>query len=246
MSRADPKEIEKFDRLAAEWWDETGPMRPLHRQGPARLGYLRDRLVEHFARDPKAAAPLKGLKILDVGCGGGLIAEPLCRLGAEVTGLDEAAEALEVARRHAAEQGLEIDYRQASLADLAAEGAAFDAVLTLEVVERVEEPAAFLAEAAALAVPGGLLIASTLNRNLKSFGLAIVGAEYILRWLPRGTHDWRRFLRPSELAGALRQAGLRVIDSAGLAYDPLTDRWAIDPRDLDVNYVMTAAKPEID
>ncbi len=237
----DPAEIAKFSAMAAEWWDADGKFRPLHRLNPTRLGFIRDRLAGHFGRDPLGESPLAGLEILDIGCGGGLLAEPLTRLGARVTGIDAAAQIIEIAGLHAAESGLEIDYRATTAEALAEGGAAFDAVLNMEVVEHVADVEAFMTASAALIKPGGVTIVATLSRTPKSFLLAIVGAEYLLRWLPRGTHDWRRFLRPSELARFLRAAGLEVTEISGLVYNPLTDAWRLS-RDTDVNYMVFAVK----
>ena len=240
----DDAEVAKFAAMAEAWWDPAGKFRSLHRFNPVRLAYIRDRLCQRFDRDPKAERPLKGLKLLDVGCGGGLLSEPLARLGAEVTGLDAGGENIRVAALHAEESGLSIDYRHLSVEELAAGPARFDAVLNMEVVEHVADVGSFLAASAALARPGGVMILATLNRTPKAFLMAIVGAEYLLRWLPRGTHDWRRFLRPSELAAALRRAGLEIEEVTGVAYNPLTDAWRLAPRDLDVNYMMLAVKPD--
>ena len=239
----DDAEIAKFAAMAEAWWDPEGKFRPLHRFNPVRLAFIRDRLCEHFDRDPKADRPLKGLKLLDVGCGGGLLSEPLARLGAQVTGLDAAAQNIKVAALHAEEAGLAIDYRHGSVEALAEGAARYDAVLNMEVVEHVADVSSFLAASAALVRPGGLMILATLNRTPKAFLLAIVGAEYLLRWLPRGTHDWHRFQRPSELAGSLRRAGLEIEELTGVAYNPLTDSWRLAPRDLDVNYMLLAVKP---
>ncbi|GAB4394236.1 MAG: bifunctional 2-polyprenyl-6-hydroxyphenol methylase/3-demethylubiquinol 3-O-methyltransferase UbiG [Kiloniellaceae bacterium] len=240
----DAEEIAKFSAMAETWWDPDGKFRPLHRFNPVRLGFIRDRLCAHFGRDPLKDNPLKGLKLLDVGCGGGLLSEPLARLGAEVTGLDAAEKNIRIAALHAEESGLEIDYRHGSVEALADSGAAFDAVLNMEVVEHVADVGSFLSASAAVVRPGGLMILATLNRTPKAFLLAIVGAEYVLRWLPRGTHDWRRFLKPSELARALRPAGLEVTEMTGVAYNPLTDSWRLAPRDLDVNYMLVAQRGE--
>jgi 2-polyprenyl-6-hydroxyphenyl methylase/3-demethylubiquinone-9 3-methyltransferase len=237
----DPAEVARFAALADEWWDPDGSFRPLHKLNPARLAYIRDRLAGHFGRDVKAARPLAGLSILDVGCGGGLVCEPLTRLGARLTGIDATERNLGVARAHAAQVGLAIDYRAASVEGLAAEGAVFDAVLVLEVVEHVPDIRRFVADYCALARPGGALVFATLNRTAKAFVQAIVGAEYVLRWLPRGTHRWDRFVRPSELAFAIRDAGARVVDLTGLGYDVVRDAWR--PRaDLSVNYLAFAIK----
>ena len=240
----DEAEVAKFAAMAEAWWDPHGKFRPLHRFNPVRLAYIRDRLCARFGRDPLAERPLQGLKVLDVGCGGGLLSEPLARLGAEVTGLDAAERNIRVAALHAEESGLKIDYRHLSVEELAAGAARFDAVLNMEVVEHVADVGAFLEASARLVRPGGVMVLATLNRTPKAFLMAIVGAEYLLRWLPRGTHDWRRFLRPSELAAALRPAGLTIEEVTGVAYNPLTDGWRLAPRDLDVNYMMLAARPD--
>jgi len=238
----DAEEIERFARLASEWWDPRGKFRALHKIGPARLGFLRDEMLRHFARKQGGMRPLKGLRVLDVGCGGGIISEPLARLGAEVTGLDPAVENVEAARRHAAGQGLAIDYRTGRVEDLAAEGQIFDAVVCLEVVEHVPDAGAFLACCASLVRPGGLMLLSTLNRTLKAYLLAIIGGEYVLRWLPVGTHQWDRFITPDELARHLRAAGLAAPKVEGLVYNPLADAWSLGA-DTDVNYLASAAKP---
>ena len=230
------------DAREVEWWDPEGPMKPLHKLNPTRLAYIRNHLVARFGRDPFALSPLGGFDVLDIGCGAGLVSEPLARLGAKVTGLDAAAETLEAARLHAEESGLEIRYRHGSAEDLAGEGRQFDAVLALEIVEHVADVEAFLGAAASLVKPGGALVLSTLNRTPKSFLMAVVGAEYVLRWLPRGTHDWRRFLKPSEVTRMLRDGGLDVQDAAGLAYNPVADTWRLAPHDLDVNYLLFAVR----
>jgi 2-polyprenyl-6-hydroxyphenyl methylase/3-demethylubiquinone-9 3-methyltransferase len=238
----DPDEIDRFARLASQWWDPKGKFAALHRIGPARLTFLRDEMVRHFGLGGAGLRPLRGLRVLDVGCGGGLIAEPLARLGARVTGIDPAAETIEAARRHAEGQGLEIDYRAGRIEELATEALAFDAVVCLEVVEHVPGPAAFLETCAGLVRPGGLMLLSTINRTLKAYLLAIVGAEYILRWLPVGTHQWERFVTPDELARHLRAAGLGAPVVRGLVYNPLADVWSV-AGDTDVNYLAAAAKP---
>jgi 2-polyprenyl-6-hydroxyphenyl methylase / 3-demethylubiquinone-9 3-methyltransferase len=241
----DTEEIDRFAGLSREWWDPRGKFRALHRIGPARLTFLRDEMIRQFGRRQAGAGglrPLQGLSLLDVGCGGGLIAEPLARMGACVTGLDPAVENIEAARRHAAGQGLDIDYRAGRVEELAAQGLAFDAVVSLEVVEHVPDPGAFLAACAALVRPGGLLLLSTLNRTLKAYLLAIVGGEYVLRWLPVGTHRWERFITPDELARYLRAAGLEAPTVRGLVYNPLADVWSLGA-DTDVNYLASARKP---
>lgn len=237
----DPREVESFARIASEWWDPSGKFRPLHRIGPVRLGFLRKHLVAHFKLDDARLKPLTGLSVLDIGCGGGLIAEPVARLGARVTGIDPARANVEAARRHGEGQGLELDYRVATVEDLVAAGARFDAVLCLEVVEHVPDPGAFMRLCADLVRPGGLLIASTLNRTMKAFLLAIVGAEYVLRWLPVGTHRWEKFVTPEELSRHLRGGHLDPVACEGMVYNPLADSWSLSA-DTDVNYLIAASK----
>ncbi|WP_368415949.1 bifunctional 2-polyprenyl-6-hydroxyphenol methylase/3-demethylubiquinol 3-O-methyltransferase UbiG [Falsiroseomonas sp.] len=229
-------EIQKFGALAARWWDPSGPMKPLHRMNPLRTGWIARRIASANGR---AGTDLSGLTLLDVGCGAGLASEAFARMGAQVTGLEAAPEALAAARDHAASGGLAIDYRDGTPEMLAANGAAFDAVVALEVIEHVEDRDAFLAALAALAKPGGQVFLSTLNRTARSFLMAKLGAEYVLRLLPVGTHDWRMFVTPGELGTGLRRAGLRVTDIAGMTMDPLSGRWR-ESRDLGVNYLLEA------
>lgn len=240
----DDDEIAKFSALADEWWDPQGSFRPLHKLNPARLAYIRDRICTHFDRDPTAQRPLAGLRLADIGCGGGLLTEPMARLGADVSGFDASERNVMVARTHAERMGLEIDYRFSTVESVADAGEKFDIVLNMEVVEHVADIAPFLDASCALVAPGGMMFVATLNRTLKSFAFAIVGAEYVLRWLPRGTHDWRKFVRPSEMAAALRRGGLTEIAFAGLAFDPLKDAWRIDERDISVNYLGCAMRPQ--
>jgi 2-polyprenyl-6-hydroxyphenyl methylase/3-demethylubiquinone-9 3-methyltransferase len=237
----DPAEVERFDRLAARWWDDQGPLAPLHRLNPARLKFIRDRSARHFRRDPLRARPLEGLRALDIGCGGGLIAEPMARLGARVSAIDAAPDAIDVARGHARAAELSIDYRHATAEELAEVKESYDLVLALEVVEHVADLEAFLAAVARLVKPGGLLILATINRTPMAFAQAIVAAEYVLGWLPRGTHQWSRFVRPSELARALRPHGIAITAFTGLSYRVLRDDWVETP-DLDVNYMACAAR----
>lgn len=239
----DPAEVARFAALAAGWWDPEGVHRPLHQLNPTRLAFIRDRLCAHFGRDPKSLTSLEGLGVVDVGCGGGLVCEPLARLGASVTGIDAGEEGIAVATAHADNQGLAIDYRTTTAEALAAVNARYDVVLALEIVEHVPDVGGFLAAAAELVAPGGALIVSSLNRTARAYALAIVGAEYLLRWVPRGTHDWRRFVRPSELARHLRTGGMQMTATAGLVFNPLTGEWALDPHDLAVNYIAFATKP---
>jgi 2-polyprenyl-6-hydroxyphenyl methylase / 3-demethylubiquinone-9 3-methyltransferase len=238
----DPQEVERFARIAGEWWDPNGKFRPLHKIGPARLTFLRDALVGHFNPPRPRGRALEGLTILDIGCGGGLMAEPLARLGARVMAIDPAPENIEAARLHAIGQGLSIDYRAAQVEALADEKKLFDAVICLEVVEHVPDAGAFLGTCALLVRPGGLMLLSTINRTFKAYLLAIIGAEYVLRWLPIGTHQWERFVMPSELTRHLAAAGLAVTGFSGLVYSPLTDQWVLSA-DTDVNYLAAAVKP---
>ncbi len=236
----DGEELRKFQRLGERWWDPDGPMRPLHRLNPVRLRYIVDRAGERLGR-PEGGPPLAGRRVLDVGCGGGLLAEPLARLGAAVTGIEPEPGSLEVARRHAALAGLDIAYEALPVEDLVAAGRCFDLVLALEVVEHVPEPAELVRWLALATRPGGLVVLATLSRTAKAYAMAILGAEYLLRWLPPGTHAWRRFLRPSELARHCRAAGLRVVDVQGVAWDPARDGFR-PTRDPSVNYMMTAVR----
>lgn len=241
-SSVDPKEIEKFSRMAAEWWDPFGKFRPLHKFNPARLGFIRDAILSRYARDPDSARPLAGLRLLDIGCGGGLVAEPMARLGADVVGIDAAARNVAAAQLHAGQSGLAIDYRCATVESLVAAGEPpFDVVLNLEVVEHVAEPEAFIAASASLLKPDGLMIVATINRTLRALALAKIGAEYVLQWLPRGTHDPRKFVPDATLRTWLQRAGMSVTGFAGVSYDPLQDRWRIT-RDLGVNYMATSTR----
>jgi 2-polyprenyl-6-hydroxyphenyl methylase/3-demethylubiquinone-9 3-methyltransferase len=242
-STIDAAEVERFAAIAPDWWNETGAFRPLHRLNPARVEYVRDRLAAQFARDIKTRAPFAGLSLLDIGCGGGLMCEPLARLGFTVTGIDADATALAIAREHAKAQEIAIDYRAQPAEALVTAKRQFDAVLALEVVEHTSDPALFVATAARLVKPGGALLLSTLNRTPKAYAVAILGAEYLLRWLPRGTHDYRKFRRPSELARDTRAAGLAVEDIRGLVYDPWQDQWHLG-NNLGVNYLLFATKPK--
>ena len=237
-----PAEVAHFDALGQSWWDPDGPMAPLHRMTPVRVAWARDLMVRHFRRETTSGLPLAGLACLDIGCGAGLFAEPLARLGGDVTGADPAPTPIEAARRHAEETGVRVAYRVATVEAVAAEAERFDVVSAMEVIEHVTNPARFVSAAASLVKPGGLFLASTLNRTLKSFALAIVGAEYVLRWLEPGTHRWEQFVTPEELSMAARAAGLKVMERQGVAYDPLRLGWRLS-RDMSVNYMFAAKKP---
>jgi 2-polyprenyl-6-hydroxyphenyl methylase/3-demethylubiquinone-9 3-methyltransferase len=238
----DEAEVARFSKMSEQWWNPRGPMAALHKFNPVRLAYIRDRVASHFKRDPKRLDSLAGLRILDIGCGGGILAEPLARLGATVVGIDPAASNIAVARQHAAQSALAIDYRSTSAEALAEAGERFDVVLAMEVVEHVADVGSFIGLAAEMVRPGALLFVATLNRTVKSFALAIVGAEYILRWLPRGTHQWDKFVTPNELEIAIAQSGMRISGETGVIYNLLADRWQLSS-DMDVNYMIVADRP---
>ena len=242
MSSVDPEEIERFSRIADEWWDPAGKFKPLHRINPLRIEYIKQQLCHHFRRDETAPAPLAGLTLLDIGCGGGLLCEPMRRLGAEVTGIDASEKNIRVAGLHAEKAGLSIDYRATSAEALVETGAQYDAVLALEVVEHVADVAAFVASCAQLLRPGGMTVWATMNRTPQSYALAIVGAEYVLRWLPIGTHSWKKFLKPSELGGSLRRCGITVTHLTGMVMQPFSGQWRLEERNLSVNYLLTGNK----
>jgi 2-polyprenyl-6-hydroxyphenyl methylase / 3-demethylubiquinone-9 3-methyltransferase len=244
----EPEEVARFDRLGTQWWDPDGPMQALHKFNPVRVAYLRELLCKHFSfegqpRGWRSPAALKGLTVLDIGCGAGILSEPLARLGARMTAIDPARHNIEAAKDHATKTNLAIDYRCVAAEELAAEGGVFDVVLAMEVVEHVRNVGRFLDQAAAMVRPGGMLVAATLNRTVKSFAFAILGAEYVLRWVPRGTHDWNQFVTPQELAKALRNAGLRIKHETGVVYDLAAAKWRLS-HDMDVNYIMAAICPE--
>ena len=237
----DDAEVAQFSRLGADWWDPRGPMAALHKFNPVRLAYIRDQAAKRFDRDVKKLDCLAGLRTLDIGCGGGILSEPLARLGAQMVGADPSEENIVIASAHAEASDVAVDYRATTAEDLAAAGETFDVVLAMEVVEHVVDVEAFVATCASMVKPGGLMIAATLNRTLKSFALAIVGAEYVLRWLPRGTHQWDKFVAPTELETAFEQAGLQVIGERGVIYNPFADRWQLSS-DMDVNYMLVAER----
>jgi 2-polyprenyl-6-hydroxyphenyl methylase/3-demethylubiquinone-9 3-methyltransferase len=240
VTTVDSSEIAKFSAMAEAWWDPNGDFKPLHVLNPTRIGFIRDVAARHFVREPGDAA-LDGLTLCEIGCGGGLLTEPMRRLGAEVTGVDPSARNIGIARSHAETSGLKITYLQCAAEDMVDRGERFDIVLAMEVVEHVANVDVFIASCAELVKPGGLMFVATLNRTAKAFALAIVGAEYVMRWLPRGTHDWRKFVKPSELAHPLRRAGFVIEQMTGVAYNPLADRWSLS-RDLDVNYMLAAKR----
>ena len=242
QSSIDPAEVAKFQAMAREWWDPNGKFKPLHLMNPCRLDYITSQIAAEFDRDLTGPNPFKGLRILDIGCGGGLLSEPMARLGAEVVGADAAPRNIPVAQLHAEQSGLTIDYRHTSAEDLAAAGERFDVVLNMEVVEHVADPLAYLTACQVLLKPQGLMICSTLNRNAKSFMMAIVGAEWVMRWLPKGTHDWAKFITPDELVALIKKAGLDPVDRKGMVFNPVSWKWSTSARDLSVNYVTGSVK----
>lgn len=242
VSSIDPAEVERFSRIAAEWWDPKGKFAPLHKFNPVRLAFIRDQALYRFGRDPKARRPFEGLRLLDIGCGGGLLSEPMTRLGFAVTGVDASERNIATASTHAAEQGLSVDYRASTAEALLEAGEPpFDVILNMEVIEHVADPGEYLRNCAQLLKPGGLMIVATLNRTLKAFALAKIGAEYVLRWLPAGTHDWSKFLKPEEIRDFLSGAPVEVDGPYGVVFNPLTGRWT-ESTDTDVNYMMTVVR----
>ncbi|MEL6682366.1 MAG: bifunctional 2-polyprenyl-6-hydroxyphenol methylase/3-demethylubiquinol 3-O-methyltransferase UbiG [Pseudomonadota bacterium] len=239
----DPSEIAKFEAMAEDWWDLNGKFRPLHLMNPVRLDYITSQIAAEFGRDLSQSDPFDGLRILDIGCGGGLLCEPMARLGAKVVGADAAEGNIRVAEIHAKQAGLQIDYRPTTAEALAEAGEQFDVILNMEVIEHVADPLAFLTACRKLLKPEGLHICSTINRNAKSFAAAIIGAEYILRWLPKGTHEWRKFFTPVELFDLLNKAGLMPVDRKGFVFNPLGFTWSLSDTDLSVNYVTAATNP---
>ena len=243
QTTVDPAEIAKFEAMAAEWWDPKGKFKPLHLMNPCRLDYITRQIAGEFNRDLSTDRPFEGLRLLDIGCGGGLLSEPMARLGADVVGADAAAGNIPVAQVHAKQSGLEIDYRNTTAEALADAGEQFDVVLNMEVVEHVADPLSYLTACKTLLKPGGLQLCSTINRNPKSFAVAIVGAEYVMRWLPKGTHEWHKFITPDELYDLLKNAGLNPVDRKGFVFNPISWQWSISDRDLSVNYVTASVKP---
>lgn len=243
VSTVDPAEVAKFEAMAAEWWDPTGKFKPLHLMNPCRLDYITTQIAVEFDCDLNDPLPFAGLRLLDIGCGGGLLSEPMARLGATVVGADAAAGNIPVAQIHAEQSGLSIDYRNVTAEALAEAGEQFDVVLNMEVVEHVSDPLAYLTACRDLLKPGGLMICSTINRNPKSFAMAIVGAEYVMRWLPKGTHEWSKFITPDELHALIERAGLTPVDRKGFVFNPISWRWSVSDRDLSVNYVTASTRP---
>lgn len=243
QSSINPDEIAKFEAMAAEWWDPNGKFKPLHMLNPCRLDYIVQQIAAEFGRDLQTSQPFEGLRLLDIGCGGGLLCEPMARMGADVVGADAAERNIPVARVHAEQSGLDIDYRHTTAEAMAEAGEQFDVVLNMEVVEHVADPQSFLTTCQALLRPGGLHLCSTINRNAKSFAMAIVGAEYVMRWLPKGTHEWSKFITPDELFDMMQKAGLTPVDRKGYVFNPLGWSWSISSKDLSVNYVTAALKP---
>lgn len=240
----DPTELAKFEAMAAEWWDPNGKFRPLHLMNPCRLDYITKQIAREFNRNLADPKPFEGLRIIDIGCGGGLLSEPLTRLGADVLGADASERNITVAKLHAEQEGLQIDYRAVTAEALADAGERFDIVVNMEVVEHVADPQDYLDECANLLKAGGLHICSTINRNAKSFAMAIVGAEYVMRWLPKGTHEWSKFITPDELFAFIERAGMEPVDRKGFVFNPISWSWKISDRDLSVNYVTAAKKPD--
>jgi 2-polyprenyl-6-hydroxyphenyl methylase/3-demethylubiquinone-9 3-methyltransferase len=237
----DADELAKFTAMAEDWWNPHGQFKPLHKFNPTRLAYIRDKLCAHFNRDPHADKPLQGLRLLDIGCGGGLLSEPMARLGADVVGADAAEANIKTAALHAEQQGLTIDYRAATAEQLVVKGETFDAILNMEVIEHVADPQAFMNSCGHLMKPDAIMFLATLNRTLKAFALAIVGAEYVLRWLPRGTHEWDKFITPKELENMAEKAGLEFFTSTGVSFNPLADKWRLSG-DMSVNYMGVTRK----
>ncbi|HCL64192.1 MAG TPA: bifunctional 3-demethylubiquinol 3-O-methyltransferase/2-polyprenyl-6-hydroxyphenol methylase [Rhizobium sp.] len=243
-STIDQSEVDRFSAMAAEWWDPTGKFRPLHKINPVRLAYIRDQVCAHFGRDPKAHRPLEGLRILDIGCGGGLLSEPVARMGADVVGADASERNIGIAQAHAAQTGVEVDYRAITAEALAAVGETFDVVLNMEVVEHVADVDFFISTCASMVRPGGLMLISTINRTFKAAALAIIGAEYVLGWLPRGTHQYEKLVRPEELEAPLSKSGMEILERTGVFFNPLQNQWNLSP-DIEVNYMMLAKRPAV-
>ena len=238
----DQIEVDRFSAMAAEWWSPTGKFRPLHKFNPVRLAYLRDRICENYGRDPRAARPLAGLRILDIGCGGGLLSEPVARMGATVIGADPSEKNIGIASTHARQSGVEVDYRAVTAEQLAEAGETFDVVMNMEVVEHVADVNFFMTTCAGMVRPGGMMFVATINRTMKAMALAIIGAEYVLRWLPRGTHQYEKLVRPEELEAPINASGMSISDRTGVFFNPIQNQWNLS-KDMDVNYMMVAKRP---
>jgi 2-polyprenyl-6-hydroxyphenyl methylase/3-demethylubiquinone-9 3-methyltransferase len=241
-STVDAGEVERFSALAAEWWNPNGKFRPLHKFNPVRLAYIRDRVSENFGRDPKSLKPLEGLRLLDIGCGGGLLSEPMARMGADVVGADASEKNIRIAETHAAGSGVKVDYRAVTAESLAEAGETFDVVLNMEVVEHVADVEFFMSTCASMVRPGGLMFVATINRTVKAAALAIFAAENVLRWLPRGTHQYEKLVRPEELEKPITANGMEITDRTGVFFNPLANQWNLS-RDMDVNYMIVAKRP---
>jgi 2-polyprenyl-6-hydroxyphenyl methylase / 3-demethylubiquinone-9 3-methyltransferase len=238
----DQAEVDRFTAMAAEWWDPAGKFKPLHKFNPVRIRYIRDKVAAHFGRDANSHKPLEGLRILDIGCGGGLLSEPMARMGATVIGADASERNIGIATIHAAQSGVTVDYRAVTAEQLAAEGEKFDIILNMEVVEHVADVEFFISTCASMVKPGGMMFVSTINRTMKAMALAIVGAEYVLRWLPKGTHQYEKLVRPEELEKPLIASGMQVDERTGVFFNPLMNQWNLS-KDMDVNYMMLATRP---
>ena len=238
----DPEEVAKFEAMAEEWWDPNGKFKPLHMLNPCRLDYIIEMIRTEFGCDPQKAMPFNGLNILDIGCGGGLLCEPMARLGANVVGVDAAQRNIPIAVAHAKQSNLTIDYRHGTAEEVLTGDEKFDVILNMEVVEHVADPLSYIKTCEALLKNGGMMLCSTINRNTKSFLMAIIGAEYVMRWLPKGTHEWSKFFKPSELGNIIEQAGLEMVDKKGFVFNPISWQWSISDKDLSVNYVTTSVK----
>ena len=238
----DQIEVDRFSAMAAEWWSPTGKFRPLHKFNPVRLAYLKDRICENYGRDPRNARPLAGLRILDIGCGGGLLSEPVARMGATVIGADPSEKNIGIASTHARQSGVEVDYRAVTAEQLAEGGETFDVVLNMEVVEHVADVNFFMTTCAGMVRPGGMMFVATINRTMKAMALAIIGAEYVLRWLPRGTHQYEKLVRPEELEAPINASGMSISHRTGVFFNPIQNQWNLS-KDMDVNYMMVAKRP---
>jgi 2-polyprenyl-6-hydroxyphenyl methylase / 3-demethylubiquinone-9 3-methyltransferase len=238
----DQAEVDRFTAMAAEWWDPAGKFKPLHKFNPVRIRYIRDKAAEHFGRDANAHRPLEGLRILDIGCGGGLLSEPMARLGATVVGADASERNIGIASTHAAQSGVDVDYRAVTAEDLAAAGEKFDIILNMEVVEHVADVDFFMSTCASMVKPGGMMFIATINRTMKAMALAIVGAEYVLRWLPRGTHQFEKLVRPEELEKPVLESGMQIVERKGVFFNPIMNQWNLS-KDTDVNYMVLTTRP---